>query len=281
MPLPKLVFVNRRFVPEREAAFSVFDRGLLYGDGLFETVRIYSGRFFRLGAHIKRLYEGLKILGIKIPYSRDELEIFTRELAITNRIQDGFSRIVVSRGEGLLGFSPHGCLTPHVAICARERQGLSIRSAQIWKLMISKNPVTPIPLKSLSYLPHVLAKKEAEDAKCHDAILTNHAGEVIEATGSNLFLIHNDEILTPPLSVRCLPGITRAEVIKVIRKEGHRVIEKRIKVADCRKASAIFLTNSLLEIVPATLGRPPSRDILARIDEIEAAFAYHRSTHVR
>src|ERR1043165_7014008 len=96
-----LAFLNRRFVPESETSFSVFDRGLLYGDGLFETVRIYNGRFFRLGAHLKRMFAGLKLLGIKIPYTIAEMEIFTRELALTNRINEGFAPIVVSRGEGV------------------------------------------------------------------------------------------------------------------------------------------------------------------------------------
>jgi branched-chain amino acid aminotransferase len=273
----KLVFLNRSFVAEDKASFSVFDRGLLYGDGLFETARIYGGKFFRLGAHIKRLFDGLKVLGIKIPYSRAEIEIFTRELTITNQINEGFVRIVVSRGEGFLGFSPRGSGTPHVAICARERH-VEIRRKEVWKLTQWKNPITPIPLKSLSYLPNVLAKKDAEAGGFDDAILCDSQGNVIEATSSNLFILNDGHLITPHLSTGCLPGITRAEVIKVAKKEGFQIAEKKFGIKECKSAEIIFLTNSLLEIIPCYLNRTPKQGVIARLDELEAAFAYHRTT---
>ncbi len=276
----KLLFLNRRFVPEDQAAFSVFDRGLLYGDGLFETVRIYGSKFFRLRAHLKRMFDGLRVLGIKIPYSCAEMEIFTRELAMTNRVNEGFARIVVSRGEGFLGFSPRGTGAPHVAICARERL-VAMRRKEVWKLMVCKQPISPIPLKSLSFLPHVLARKEAEEAGFDETIMLDAKGTVIETTGSNIFLLKNDRIITPSLSTGCLPGITRAELIKVARKKGFRVIEKVFGVEECRKADGIFLTNSLLEVVPCQLGRSIDPDILAQIDDLEATFAYHRATASR
>ena len=272
----KLVFVNRAFVPEDKASFSVFDRGLLYGDGLFETIRIYGGKFFLLDQHLKRLFDGLKVLAIRVPYSAAELEIFTRELAITNRINEGFARIVVSRGEGFLGFSPRGAGTPHVAICARERP-VAMRRTEVWKLTVARRPIAPIPLKSLSFLPHVLARKEAEDRGFDEAILLDAEGIVVEATASNLFLWNNGDIMTPPLSTGCLPGITRAEVIKVARQKGFRVVEKKFKVRDCRKAEGIFLTNSLLEIVPCQIAHRLKPELAAKMDELEAAFAYHRS----
>ena len=275
----KLVFLNRRFVPENKAAISVFDRGLLYGDGLFETVRIYGGKFFRLRAHIKRLYEGLKVLGIKIPYTRAEMEIFTRELAISNRINEGFARIVVSRGEGFLGFSPRGSASPHVAICARERS-VSLRRKEVWKLTVYDRPVVPIPLKSLSYLPHVLAKKYAEESGFDEALLTNPKGKVVEATGSNVFLCKDSQILTPPLSIGCLPGITRAEVMKVAKEEGFKIQEKEFGIEECKKADGLFLTNSLLEIVPCYIKKPLRSEILAQITQLEASFAYYRETEL-
>lgn len=275
----KVVFINRCFVPENRASLSVFDRGLLYGDGLFETVRICNGKFFRLAAHLRRLYQGLKVLGIRIPSTRAEMEIFTREVAISNRINEGFARIVVTRGEGFLGFSPRGSALPQVVICARERP-VSVRSSEIWKLTFARRPIVPLPLKSLSYLPHVLAKKEAEEEGFHEALLVNPEGHVVEATGSNVFLICKGELVTPPLSVGCLPGITRAELIKLARREGWKVHERHVTPAEARRAEGIFLTNSLLEIVPCRLGRAPSAAVLSRIDELEAAFAYHRSTSV-
>lgn len=272
----KLIFLNRSFVTEDKASFSVFDRGLLYGDGLFETVRIFNGKFFRLGAHLRRLFDGLKVLGIKIPYTHDEMEIFTRELALQNRILSGFSRIVVSRGEGLLGFSPHGCTSPHVAICARERH-VAFRMKESWHVAFHTRAIAPLPLKSLSYLPHVLAKMEAEKQGFDDALLLDAAGTVIEATGSNLFLWKDGRLITPALSTGCLPGITRAEVIKVAKREKIRVVEKKFGAKECRAADGMFLTNSLMEIIPAHLGKKINPEVLARTNELEAAFAYHRS----
>jgi branched-chain amino acid aminotransferase len=274
------VFLNRRFVPEKEAGFSVFDRGLLYGDGLFETVRVYDGKFFRLRAHIRRMYDGLKVLGIKPPYTETEMEIFTRELAVTNGVEKGFARIIVSRGEGILGFSPHGCITPHVAICVRDR-AVAMRKKEVWDLTIHKHPISPIPLKALSYLPHVLAKKEAEEKDFDDAILLDAKGTVIEATGSNIFLWEDGKLITPSLATGCLPGITRAEVIKVARKEGYHITEKKFGVADLRRADGIFLTSSLMEIIPCHLGRPMDSEALTLMNELEAAFAYHRITSLR
>ncbi|MBI4027473.1 MAG: aminotransferase class IV [Verrucomicrobia bacterium] len=275
-----LVFLNRRFVPADQAGFSVFDRGLLYGDGLFETVRIYGGKFFRLAAHLRRMFNGLKALGIKAPYTHAEMEIFTRELAMTNRITEGFARIVVSRGEGFLGFSPRGCTTPHVAICVRERY-VAMRRKEAWHLTAAKRPISPLPFKSLSYLPNVLAKKEAEDDGFDEAILFDAKGTVIEATGSNIFLWTDGKLITPPLSTGCLPGITRAEVIKVARREGFHLVEKAFGIRECRKAHGIFLTNSLLEIVPCYFGRVMDPEALSEITELEAAFAYHRITASR
>jgi branched-chain amino acid aminotransferase len=276
----KVVFLNRSFVPEDRAAFSVFDRGLLYGDGLFETVRIYNGKFFRLAAHIKRLFSGLKFLGIQIPYSKAEMEIFTREVALSNEITDGFARIVVSRGEGFLGFSPRGSATPHVAICARERK-VDLQRRDVWKLMPHERAIAPLPIKSLSYLPHVLAKKDAEENGFDEAILFGTDGKVIEATSSNIFLCKGDRFLTPPLTSGCLPGITRSEVIKVAKKKGFKVEEKNFGMDECRKAEGFFLTNSLLEIVPAHLKGKISRDLTSTLDELEAEFAYYRTTQAK
>ncbi|MDD2711222.1 MAG: aminotransferase class IV [Verrucomicrobiae bacterium] len=277
-----LVFLNRRFIPENEAGVSVFDRGLLYGDGLFETVRVYDGKFFRLRAHIRRMYEGLKILGIKPPFTQEEMEIFTRELAITNRVEKGFARLVITRGEGILGFSPRGSVTPHVAICVRQRT-VAMRAKEIWSLRIHPHLISPIPLKSLSYLPHVLAKKEAEEAGFDDAILLNLKNEVVECSGSNLFLWEDSKLITPSLASGCLPGITRAEIIKVARQEGHHVIEKTVKPNDLHRADGIFLSNSLMEIVPARIGKKKGMDseTLSLMYELEASFAYHRITSLR
>ncbi|NUN93093.1 MAG: aminotransferase class IV [Verrucomicrobiae bacterium] len=278
--MTKVVFLNRRFVPEDRATVSVFDRGLLYGDGLFETVRINQGKFFRLAAHIRRLFDGARALRIKIPMTRAEMEIYAREVALTNRIREGFSRIVLTRGEGFLGFSPRGAGSVQVAICARERP-VSVRRREVWRLRLHPRPITPLPFKSLSYLPHVLAKLEAERAGYDDALLFDARGRVIEATASNVFLLKGGGLVTPPLSSGCLPGITRAELIKLARREGWRVAEKEIRAADCRRAEGIFVTNSLLEIVPCALEGKPNPSVVAALDELEALYAYHRTMQSR
>lgn len=278
--MTKVVFLNRRFVPEDRAAISIFDRGLLYGDGLFETVRIYHGKFFRLAAHIRRLFDAARALRIKIPMTRAEMEIYAREVALTNRIREGFSRIVLTRGEGFLGFSPRGSGAIQVAICARERP-VSVRRREVWKLRFHPHPIAPLPFKSLSNLPHVLAKMEAERAGCDDALLLDARGRVIEATASNVFLLKSGGLVTPPLSSGCLPGITRAELIALARREGWRVEEKAIRAAECRRAEGIFVTNSLLEIVPCTLGGKPNPSVVAALDELEALYAYHRTVQSR
>ena len=254
-------FFNRRFVPEKQVRISAFDRGLLYGDGVFETTRIYGSRFFWLDRHLLRLQRGLRRLGIKIPYNRVELEFFVRELVIRNGVKDGFIRIVVTRGEGLLGFSPRGSGAPQIIVVARPRN-LSTwqRRHPVWRLCIVDDIVRGLGFKTLSYLPHVLAKKKAEQNGYEDPILLNPKGEVMEAAASNVFIASEKFLWTPPLSSGCLEGITRQAVIKIAKKLKIRMSEKPMPVRALKKAKEIFITNSLLEIVPCVIGKKvPSR----------------------
>lgn len=249
-------FFNRRFIPEKQVRISAFDRGLLYGDGVFETTRIYGGRFFWLDQHLTRLQRGLERLGIKIPYNRVELEFFLRELVIRNGVKDGFARIVVTRGEGLLGFSPRGSGSPQIIMVARPRNLNSWqRRHPVWKLCIADGVIHGLGFKTLSYLPHVLAKKQAEQDGYQDPILLNPKGQVMEAAASNLFIVDDGVLWTPPLSSGCLEGITRKAVMRVAAKSGIKVREKPMPVSALKKAREVFITNSLLEIVPCVFGK--------------------------
>ncbi|MBV9463584.1 MAG: aminotransferase class IV [Verrucomicrobiae bacterium] len=250
-------FFNRRFIPEKQVKISAFDRGFLYGDGLFETMRIYhGGRFFWLDQHLIRLYRSLSSLGIKIPYNRVELEFLLRELVIRNEVRAGFARVVVTRGEGLLGFSPRGAGAPQIIMCARPRNlGVWVRQRPIWRLMVAPSPITTPAVKSLSYLSHVLAKQEAERQGYDEAILMNDRGEVVEVTASNLFIADGKTLMTPPLKCGCLPGITRKAVLKIAQRDRIKVVEKPIRLKDLKNAGEIFITNSMLEVVPCVLGR--------------------------
>ena len=249
-------FFNRRFIPEKQVRISAFDRGLLYGDGVFETMRIYGGRFFWLDQHLLRLQHGLKRLGIKIPYNRIELEFFLRELVIRNGVKDGFARIVVTRGEGLLGFSPRGSGTPQIVMVARPRNLETWqRRHPIWRLCVVDHVVHGLGFKTLSYLPHVLAKQTAEKNGYEDPILLNPKGEVMEAAASNIFIVGERFLWTPPLSSGCLEGVTRKAVLKIAEQSKIRVSQKPMPASALKKVKEIFITNSLLEIVPCVFGK--------------------------
>ena len=255
-------FFNRRFVPEKQVRISAFDRGLLYGDGAFETMRIYGSRFFWLDQHLSRLMRGLRHLGIRIPYNAIELEFFLRELVLRNGVKDGFARILVTRGEGALGFSPRGAATPQIVMVARPRSLDSwLRKHPVWRLCLLNGVTGGYGFKTLSYLPHVMAKKQAEQSGYEDPILVDSKGQVMEAAASNVFVADDGFLWTPPLSSGCLEGITRKAVIKVAKKSGARVIEKPMPVKALKKAREIFITNSMLEIVPCVLGRKISNRV--------------------
>jgi branched-chain amino acid aminotransferase len=274
-------FFNRRFIPEKQVRISAFDRGLLYGDGVFETVRIYGGRFFWLDRHLTRLQRGLDRLGIKIPYNRVELEFFLRELVIRNGVKDGFSRIVVTRGEGLLGFSPRGSGSPQIIMVARPRNlGSWQRRHPVWRLCIIDDAVHGLGFKTLSYLPHVLAKKKAEQHGYEDPILLNPKGEVMEAAASNVFVAGDRTLWTPPLSSGCLEGITRQAVIKIAQKSKFRISEKPMPVSALKKASEIFITNSLLEIVPCVLGKKVPARVPVLTLALQEKFEQFRDAHL-
>jgi branched-chain amino acid aminotransferase len=250
------VFIDGKFYSERDAKISVFDHGLLYGDGIFEGIRAYNGRVFKLKEHIERLFASAKAILLQIPLSPAELTRATVETCRENQIRDGYIRLVVTRGAGTLGLNPNRCKNPSVIIIADKIQlyppelyerGMEIVTVPtVRNLHSALNPA----IKSLNYLNNILAKIEANNAGVEEAVMLNAEGFVAECTGDNLFIVKNGALFTPPLSAGALYGITRRTVIELAEKAGLKVAEPNLTRYDLFNADECFLTGTGAEIVP-------------------------------
>ncbi len=250
------IFIDGNYYSETEAKVSVFDHGLLYGDGIFEGIRAYNGRVFKLKEHIDRLFCSAKAILLTIPMTHAEVMQATIEACRENGIRDGYIRLLVTRGVGTLGLNPIKCLKPSIIIIADTIQlyppefyqrGLDIITVPTTRNLHSAlNPA----IKSLNYLNNILAKIEANNAGCEEAIMLNSEGFVAECTGDNLFLVKGDQLLTPPLSAGALYGITRATVIDLARETGREVSEPNLTRYDVFNADECFLTGTGAEIIP-------------------------------
>lgn len=251
-----LIYLNGKFVPKEEAKVSVFDHGFLYGDGVFEGIRAYEGKVFKLREHIERLYASARAISLEIPMSQEEMVKATLETVRVNGIRDGYIRIVVSRGEGDLGLDPQKCPNPTVVIIADKiaiypeevyREGMRIITVST-----RRNPPQALNpnIKSLNYLNNILAKIEANRAGVPEAIMLSIDGYVAEATGDNIFIIKNGALTTPPLYVGALPGITRQVVMQLAREKGFPVEERVFTLYEVYTADECFLTGTAAEVVP-------------------------------
>ncbi len=250
------VFIDGKFYPEREARISVFDHGLLYGDGVFEGIRAYHGRIFKLKEHLDRLFCSAKALLLEVPMTPAQLTRAVVETCRVNRVRNGYVRLIVTRGVGTLGLDPRRCKRPSVIIIAGSIQlyppEFYERGMEIVTVPTTRNlhsAVNPA-IKSLNYLNNILAKIEANIAGVQEAILLNAEGYVAECTGDNLFIVKGDQLLTPPLYAGALYGITRATVMDLAREEGHPVLETNLTRYDIFNADECFLTGTGAEIVP-------------------------------
>ena len=250
------IFIDGKYYAEKDAKVSVFDHGLLYGDGIFEGIRIYHGRVFKLKEHIDRLFCSAKAILLKMPMSHAQLMAATVETCRKNRLRDGYIRLVVTRGVGNLGLNPNKCKMASVIIIADKIQ---LYPAEYYKkgLVIITVPTTRNlhsalnpAIKSLNYLNNILAKIEANNAGCEEAIMLNSEGFVAECTGDNVFIVKNGELLTPPLSAGALYGITRGTVMDIAREAGIKVSEPTLTRYDLFNADECFLTGTGAEIVP-------------------------------
>jgi len=250
------IFIDGKYYGERDAKVSVFDHGLLYGDGIFEGIRIYHGRVFKLKEHIERLFYSAKALLLTIPMTPEELIRATIETCRKNRLRDGYIRLVVTRGVGNLGLNPNHCKRASVIIIADKiklypqeyyEKGLQIVTVPTTRNLHSAlNPA----IKSLNYLNNILAKIEANNAGCEEAIMLNAAGFVAECTGDNVFIVKNGALQTPPLSAGALYGITRGTVMDLAREAGLAVTEPNLTRYDLFNADECFITGTAAEIVP-------------------------------
>jgi branched-chain amino acid aminotransferase len=254
-----LVWVNGRLVPKSQAMVSVYDHGLLYGDGIFEGIRIYKGKIFKCEQHLDRLYACAEKIHLKIPISRDEMEAVQRHCIEVNNITEGYIRLVVSRGYGTLGLDPRRCPVAGV-ICIADQ--ISLYPKEFYetgmRVVVAKRPKTPRDcldprVKSLNYLNNILAKVEAIEAGCDEAIMLSTDGWVTECTGDNIFVIKNGVVYTPPHTTGnsgSLEGITerfvRTELCPAV---GVQCVVKEMRLDEVLQADEVFLTGTAAEII--------------------------------
>ncbi|MGA2554872.1 MAG: branched-chain-amino-acid transaminase [Verrucomicrobiota bacterium] len=249
------IYIDGKYYDEKNARISVLDHGLLYGDGVFEGIRAYNGRVFKLSEHIDRLYFSAKAILLNIPMTHREMMQTVLAACRRNKIRDGYVRLVVTRGVGSLGLNPYHCKRPSVIIIADKIQlyppELYQRGLEIITVPTTRNLHSALnpAIKSLNYLNNILAKMEALNGGCEEAVLLNAAGYVAECTGDNIFMVKGDALFTPPLSAGALHGITRGVVMDLARQNGMTVSEPNLTRYDLFNADECFLTGTGAEII--------------------------------
>jgi branched-chain amino acid aminotransferase len=250
------IHISGKLYDKEDAKISVYDHGLLYGDGVFEGMRSYSGKVFRLAAHLDRLWDSARAIWLEIPISKEEMARAVNETLAVNGIKDGYIRLIVTRGAGALGLDPNKCSHPQVIVIADHiqlypkemyDQGLSIITAST----IRNHSAALSPrIKSLNYLNNIMAKIEGLQAGCVEALMLNAKGEVAECTGDNIFIVRNGTLLTPPIDAGILEGITRDAVIDIAAEMKIPVQQIPLVRHDIFIADECFLTGSAAEIIP-------------------------------
>ncbi|HEY3863133.1 MAG TPA: branched-chain-amino-acid transaminase [Verrucomicrobiae bacterium] len=249
------IYIDGKYYSQKDAKISVFDHGLLYGDGIFEGIRAYHGRIFKLAEHVERLFYSAKAILLKIPMTPEQVSRAVVETCRRNKLKDGYIRLVVTRGVGTLGLNPHKCVKPAVIIIAGKIQlyppELYQRGLELITVPTTRNLHSALnpAIKSLNYLNNVLAKIEALNGGCEEAIMLNAEGYVAECTGDNIFIINKGHLLTPPLSAGALHGITRGAVMELARQNGLEVSEPSLTRYDLFNAEECFLTGTGAEII--------------------------------
>lgn len=254
-----LIYLDGKLLPESEAKISVFDHGLLYGDGVFEGIRFYNGRVFRLTEHLVRLYESARSICLTIPLTLEEMEKATLDTVAANNLRDGYIRLVVTRGVGSLGLNPYQCPKASVFIIAGS---ISLYPAEKYEkglAMVTCATRRPAPaalspqVKSLNYLNNVMAKIEAIQGGGEEGVMLNEQGYVAECTGDNLFILKKGKVYTPPISAGGLDGITRGVAIELLTEMGVPVIESNLTRHDIFVAEECFLTGTAAEVIAAVV----------------------------
>ena len=254
--MSRQVYINGKLVPAEQATVSVFDHGLLYGDGVFEGLRSYGGKVFKLDEHVRRLFESALAIRLSVPMSQPEMAKAIDDTVAANGIKDGYIRAVITRGAGTLGLDPNRCSNPQIIIIADSislypqefyDNGLELITSSV----IRNHPAALSPrIKSLNYLNNILAKIEGLKAGCVEALMLNHKGEVAECTGDNIFLVKKGKLYTPPLDAGILEGVTRNAVLELASEAGIQSSESAITKHDVYVADECFLTGTAAEIIP-------------------------------
>jgi branched-chain amino acid aminotransferase len=252
-----LVYIDGNYYPKSEAKVSVYDHGLLYGDGVFEGIRAYEGVVFKLDEHLDRLYHSAHTIALEIPLSKEEMKKAVLDTLKKNNLRNAYIRLVVTRGVGDLGLDPRKCSKPTVIIItepliqlhSEEKKKTGITAIISW---VKRDPVdaTTHEIKSLNYLNSILAKIEANIAGVDEAICLDKRGFVCEGAAENIFMVKDGEIVTPPICTGALAGITRRVAMKLARKLGYQVVERNITPNELFNAEEVFLTGTAAEIVP-------------------------------
>lgn len=281
--MPLKVWIDGKLVDKDDAKISVYDHGLLYGDGVFEGIRVYAGRIFRVHEHLRRLYDSAKAIRLVIPISQEDFLSAIQQTVKANNFTDCYIRAVVTRGVGFLGIDPNKCKNPSVFIIADTIQvypkelyekGMAVITSSI----IRNHPQALSPrIKSLNYLNNILARLEANDAGVAEAIMVNHLGSVAECTADNIFIVRDGRVLTPQTTDGILEGVTRQTILDLCQKMAIPAIERSIQVHDLYTADECFVTGTGAEVAPVTkidgrvIGNGQSGPITKRLIE-----AFHR-----
>jgi branched-chain amino acid aminotransferase len=278
------IYISGKFYDKADAKISVYDHGLLYGDGVFEGLRSYGGKVFQLQEHLRRLYESAKSIWLEIPISIEAMTAAVLETLIVNNLEDAYIRLVVTRGAGSLGLDPNRTSDPQIIIIADKitlypaefyEKGLEIITAST----IRNHPAALSPrIKSLNYLNNILAKIEGLKAGCIEAMMLNSKGEVAECTGDNIFLVRHKKLLTPSIEAGILEGVTREAVIQLAQDNDIEVREIPLTKHDVYIADEVFLTGTAAEVIPVvkidnrTIGSgepgPITKDLMARFKKL-------------
>jgi branched-chain amino acid aminotransferase len=251
------IYIDGKFYDQKNAKISVFDHGLLYGDGIFEGIRAYNGRVFKLAEHVERLFCSAKAILLKMPLAPEQVTRAVVDTCRKNKLRDGYIRLVVTRGAGTLGLNPHKCAKASVIIIADKIQlypaELYQRGLELITVPTTRNLHSALnpAIKSLNYLNNILAKIEAVNGGCEEAIMLNAQGYVAECTGDNIFIVKSGQLQTPPLSAGALHGITRDVVMELARQNGLAVSEPNLTRYDLFNADECFLTGTGAEIIAA------------------------------
>jgi len=255
--MEELVWLNGTLCPKKEAKIPIDDRGFLFGDGVFETMRSYKGTVFRLDRHLKRLFDALAIIHLPIPYQLEELAQAVYDTLKTNQLQEAYIRLTASRGQGGRGIDLPEKSSPTIMIVTRAFVPYPNHLYREWMRTgiseIRQNLSSPITrIKSLNFLDHILARIEAKQKGLDEAILLNTEDFICEGTVSNIFLVKHGNLITPDKESGILSGITREVVIELAQRKGITVEEKKVKLSELKEVDECFLTNTLMEVMPVS-----------------------------